>query len=66
MRRDLLPRVRRHLRDLMNGYLAAELTEDLDGYVVGPRLGERAGVLGALALALAQSGAPDGDGGRGE
>lgn len=48
----LLPRVRRELATLVNGYIQAPaLTGGLDGYVVPPALGSRSGVLGALALA---------------
>jgi fructokinase len=49
--RGLLPRVRARLRALLGGYLRSPALEDLDRYVVAPGLGERAGVLGALALA---------------
>ncbi len=45
---QLLPRVRRRLRELLAGYLRLPA---LDRYVVPPALGDRAGVLGALALA---------------
>lgn len=47
----LLPRVRRELAALLNGYIQAPALADLDTYVVAPGLGARAGLLGALALA---------------
>jgi fructokinase len=48
----LLPRVRRRVVELLAGYLLArEIVEDVDAYLVPPALGDRAGVLGALALA---------------
>jgi fructokinase len=48
----LLPRVRARLRDLMAGYLETPLLgEAIDDYLVPPELGDRAGVLGAIALA---------------
>ena len=48
----LLPLVRREVKALLNDYVRApEILEDIDGYVVPPALGGRAGVLGALALA---------------
>jgi fructokinase len=48
----LLPRVRLRLQELIAGYVdAPELTDAIDGYVVAPALGDRAGVLGAIALA---------------
>jgi len=51
----LFPLIRTKLQSLMNGYICAqELTSGMDAFVVPPGLGDRAGVLGALALALAQ------------
>jgi fructokinase len=48
----VLPLVRARLAALLGGYLRSPaLGEDLDRYVVPPALGDRAGVLGALALA---------------
>ena len=36
----------------LNGYVQApQLLDDLDGYIVPPALGDRAGVLGSMALA---------------
>jgi len=44
--------VRARLRELLAGYIAApELIDAIDDYVVPPRLGDRAGVLGAIELA---------------
>ncbi len=48
----LLPRVRRRVGALLNGYVAHPALDDLDTYIVAPGLGDRAGVLGALALAF--------------
>lgn len=49
---SLLPRVRRELAALLNGYVRSPaLADELDGYVVAPALGERAGAVGALVLA---------------
>jgi len=48
----LFPMIRAELARLLNGYVRArELMEDLDHYVIPPGLGNRAGILGALALA---------------
>ena len=48
----LFETIRRELARLLNGYIrVSELAEGLDGYVVPPQLGARAGVLGALVLA---------------
>ena len=49
----LFPLIHRGLRSLLNGYVqAAPLTTHLDRYVVPPVFGARAGVMGALALAM--------------
>jgi fructokinase len=51
-RAALLPRVRTELVATLAGYVRSPaLGEGIDDYVVAPALGERAGVLGALALA---------------
>jgi fructokinase len=48
----LLDAVRARLVELNAGYLDTPMMGDeIDRYVVGPALGERAGVLGAIALA---------------
>jgi fructokinase len=50
----LLPRVRERLREVLAGYFdAPELNDAIDDFVVRPGLGDRAGVLGAIALAEA-------------
>jgi fructokinase len=50
----LLSRVQGRLRDLLAGYFdAPELKDGIDDFVVRPGLGDRAGVLGAIALAQA-------------
>jgi fructokinase len=49
---QLFPLVRRRLQELLNGYLQAPaIIEHIDEYIVPPALGNRAGVLGAIALA---------------
>jgi fructokinase len=51
-RAGLLPLVRTRLRAVLGGYVQSRaLDEGIDDYLVAPALGERAGVLGALALA---------------
>ena len=52
----LLSRVRPRVVALLNGYLAAPaVTDEIDDYLVPPRLATRSGVLGAIALAEALS-----------
>lgn len=48
----LFPLIRDRVQVLLNGYLQfSEVLERIDEYIVPPALGERAGVLGAIALA---------------
>src|ERR1700756_622007 len=48
----LFPMIRAELARLLNGYVRAkELAEHLDDYVVAPKLGNSAGIAGALVLA---------------
>ncbi len=48
----LFPRIRSQVRRLLNGYVRTdEILSGIDAYIVPPALGERAGVLGAIALA---------------
>jgi fructokinase len=51
----LFPLVRRKTLELLNGYVQSpEILERVDEYIVPPGLGNRAGVLGAIALAQQQ------------
>lgn len=51
-RRALFPLIREQVLQLLNGYVQARsLLENIDEYIVPPALGNRAGVLGAIALA---------------
>lgn len=55
---QMFPLVRAGVRDLLNGYVQAPaVLERLDNYIVPPGLGGRAGVLGAIALAMQAAGA---------
>jgi len=48
----LFPLVRRHLTRALGGYVRADsVLSGMDDYVVPPRLGQKAGIAGALALA---------------
>ena len=50
----LIERIRQQVTRLLNGYIHSDcLLEGIDAYIVSPGLGGRAGVLGALAMAMA-------------
>ncbi len=52
MQKDFMfPSVRRKVQKLLNGYINHEMIlKDIDNYIVPPKLGNRSGVLGAIAL----------------
>lgn len=48
----LFPKIRREVQNLLNGYVKTrEIVEEIGAYIVPPALGNRCGVLGAIALA---------------
>jgi fructokinase len=48
----LFPLVRRKVQEQLGGYVQApQILQDIDHYIVPPGLGERSGLLGAMALA---------------
>lgn len=50
--RQLFPMIRARVRGLLNGYIQTRpILDGIDEYIVPPVLGERAGILGAIALA---------------
>jgi fructokinase len=50
---QLLQMTRHKVQELLNGYIPVkEILEQIDSYIVRPQLGNRAGVLGAIAIAL--------------
>lgn len=52
-REFLLPKVRRRVRELLNGYVSSKsILENIDTYILPPGLGNQSGSLGAIALAI--------------
>lgn len=50
---QLFPLIRRDVQTLFNGYLQSPvILKNIDEYIIPPALGKRAGVFGALALAM--------------
>lgn len=49
----LFPKIRKRTLELLNGYVAHKaVLEDIDNYIVPPALGDNAGAVGSLLLAL--------------
>jgi len=49
---QLLEKIRSRIPSLLNGYIKhAKILKNIDDYIVAPELGDRAGIIGALALA---------------
>ena len=49
----LFTKVRGRVRELLNGYVASKsLFEEIDDYIVPPKLGNQSGSMGAIALAM--------------
>ena len=56
-REFLFSKVRRRVRELLNGYVSHKnLLEHIEDYIVPPGLGNQSGSLGAIALAMQQDG----------
>ena len=54
---QLFPLIRVKVQELLNDYISArEIMEHIDQYIVPPKLGPQAGVLGAIALARQAAG----------
>ena len=53
--KQLFPKIRQRVRELLNGYVQSPAILDrIDDYIVPPGLGNKAGILGAIALAERQ------------
>ena len=51
--KHLFPMIREKVQRALNGYVQAPpILDTIDRYIVPPALGDRAGVLGSMALAL--------------
>jgi fructokinase len=54
--RHLFPMIRQQVQALLNGYVQSPaILEQIDRYIVPPKLGNKAGILGAMALAEQKS-----------
>jgi fructokinase len=52
-REFLFPKIRRRVRELLNGYVSNKsILENINEYIVPPALGNQSGSLGAIALAM--------------
>jgi fructokinase len=52
-REFLFPKVRRRVKELLNGYVASKsISENIGTYILPPGLGNQSGSLGAIALAM--------------
>ncbi len=50
---QLFPKIRKLVQDTLNGYInTPAILENIDTYIVPPALGNKAGVLGSIALAM--------------
>lgn len=51
--KQLFPLIRKNVKELLNNYVQTkEILEDIDNYIVYPKLGDDAGILGSVALIL--------------
>ncbi|MEL6939325.1 MAG: ROK family protein [Cyanobacteria bacterium J06598_1] len=49
---QLFPMIQQQVKEKLNGYLSvSQITDDIENYIVPPKLGDRAGILGAIAIA---------------
>ena len=52
--KQLFPMIHKYTQEFLNGYIQKEevTTDKIKDYIVYPKLGDNAGVVGALALAM--------------
>lgn len=51
-REDLIPLIRKHVVQLMNGYIRTDRMNDIDNYIVPASLGGNQGIMGCIRLAV--------------
>jgi len=50
---QMMPMIHARVKQLLNGYVHSDLVnEEIENYIVQPGLGDKAGIMGALALAM--------------
>ena len=55
--KQLFPLIRKEVREILNNYIQApQILKEIDHYIVAPGLGDQAGVMGAVALAINAAG----------
>lgn len=48
---QLFPMIRKYVKELLNGYIVKdEILSNIDEYIVPPKLGDNAGIIGAISL----------------
>lgn len=51
--KQLFPKIRKYVKEMLNEYIQADdILKNIDEYIVSPKLGDNAGLLGAMALTL--------------
>ena len=50
--KQLLPLIRENVKELLNGYICMPELEDMDSFIVAPKLEDNQGIMGCIKLAL--------------
>jgi len=53
MRKQLFPLIHKYTQEFLNGYIQKnEILNDIENYIIPPGLGNDAGIVGSIALAV--------------